>query len=269
MRFAVALGLALLSIPSFAQKWKVQYFYDENRNTFFIEDLSFPSAKRGIAVGTIRDEMGQSGKEKFVAMVTSDGGEHWATEPLKDHPRSVFFLNDSLGWMVGDNGIWFTEESGHNWKKIANQRKGDKKIGPVPPGGVILKVWFLDEKHGFAIGLQKTVLESKDGGVTWTPVEEAAKPSSNPAHTAYSVMWFDGKLGLIVGGSVPPRIDDPKLPTWMEPERAVKRKQIPTLKLQMETRDGGANWKSSTAPLFGDVTALRLAGLNGLVSFSF
>ncbi|MBZ5604782.1 MAG: hypothetical protein LAO79_20990, partial [Acidobacteriia bacterium] len=259
----------MMAVPAFGQRWKVQYFYDENRNTFFIEDLSFPSATRGIAVGTVRDELGQNNKEKYIALLTSDGGEHWSTEPLKDHPRSLFFLNDSIGWLVGDNGIWFTEESGRNWKKISNQRKGDKKFGPTPGGGVLTRVWFLDEKHGFAVGLQKTVVESKDGGVTWTPVEEAAKPSADASHTAYSVIAFDGKLGLIVGGSVPPRIDDPKLPSWMEPERAVKRRQVPTLKLQIETRDGGATWKSSTAPLFGDVTAVRLSGLNGLVSFSF
>ena len=253
-----------------AQKWKIQYFYDENRNTFFIEDLSFPSAKRGIAVGTVRDELGQSGKEKYIALVTSDGGEHWTTEPLKDHPRSLFFLNESSGWMVGDNSIWFTDEAGHNWRKIGNQKKPDKKLGPAPPGGVITRLWFLDDKHGFAIGLQKTVLETHDGGATWTAVAEAGKPSSNPGHTAYSEIAFDGpKVGVIIGGSVPPRIDDPKLPTWMEPERAIRRRQVPTLKLELETKDSGATWGSSTAPLFGDITALKLSGVTGLAVFGF
>lgn len=269
MKVPMLLCLALMASSAVAASWKVQYFYDVNRDTFFIEDLAFPSAKRGIAVGTIRDELGQS-KGKYTALVTADGGEHWTLEPLKDHPRSLFFLNDSIGWMVGDDGIWFTDESGRNWKKISNQKKGDKKIGPTPPGGVITQLWFLDEKHGFAVGLQKTVLETKDGGATWVPVAEAAKPSANPSHTAYSRIAFDGpKVGIIIGGSVPPRIDDPKLPAWMEPERAVRRRQIPTLKLELETRDGGATWHSSTAPLFGDIEALRLAGVTGLAVFSF
>ncbi|HWZ32545.1 MAG TPA: hypothetical protein VNX18_14490 [Bryobacteraceae bacterium] len=258
----------VLAQAALAQRWNIQYFFDQNRETFFIEDLSFPSAKRGIAVGTIAAE--QNSKIRYTAIVTSDGGQHWSTEPLKDHPRSLFFLNDSIGWMVADNGIWFTEESGRNWKKIGNQKKPNKKVGPTPPGGLLTRVWFLDEKHGFGVGLQKTVVETHDGGITWIPVDEAAKPSSNPAHTAYSQLAFEGpKLGLIVGGSVPPRLDDPRFPSWMEPERAVKRRQVPTLKLQLETRDGGATWRSSTAPLFGDVAALRLAGLDGMVVFSF
>jgi hypothetical protein len=263
--------LVLLTVTSvFGQRWKVQYFFDQNRDTFFIEDIEFPSAKYGIAVGTIRDELGQSDREKYSAILTSDGGEHWTTEPLKDHPRSLFFLNESTGWMVGDNAIWFTEESGRNWKKISNQRKPDHKLGPTPPGGLITKVWFLDEKHGFGVGLQKTVVETKDGGATWTPVADAAKPQANPGHSAYTEIAFDGpKVGLIMGGSVPPRVDDPKLPAWMEPERAVRRRQIPTLKLQMETRDAGATWRTSTAPLLGDVLALRLSGVNGLAVMSF
>ena len=270
-RVSVAAVLFLsAAFTAFGEQWKIQYFYDETRNNFFIEDLVFPSAKRGVAVGTIRDEFGQSGKDRYAAIVTSDGGEHWTLEPLKDRPRSIFFLNDSLGWMVSDNSVWFTDESGRNWKKIANQKKADKKLGPAPPGGVITRVWFLDEKHGFAIGLQKTMLESKDGGATWTPVQEAEKPAADPKHSAYQVIAFDGpKIGVVMGGSVPPRIDDPKLPTWMEPERAVKRHQVPTLKLEVETTDGGETWKATTAPLFGDLSAMKLSGTMGLAVFGF
>ncbi len=271
MRFARFFAFAfLIGSLAMAERWKIQYFYDEPRNTFWIEDLSFPSAKRGIAVGTVRSGPTQGFKEKYIAILTSDGGEHWTIEPLKDHPRSLFFLNDSIGWMVCDNGIWFTEESGHNWKKIGNQKKGDKKIGPVPAGGLITRVWFLGEKHGFAVGLQKSVLETKDGGITWTDVPEAARPAANPAYAAYSEIAFVGpKIGVIIGGSVPPRLDDPNVPTWMEPERAVKRRQVPTLKIELETLDGGATWRSSTTPLFGDVASLKLADKTGLAVFGF
>jgi photosystem II stability/assembly factor-like uncharacterized protein len=265
----LTLYLALLPPMAFAQRWRVQYFYDQDRNGLFIEDLVFPTAQRGIAVGTIYDELAANKKPKFTVLVTSDGGEHWTLEPFKEHPRSLFFLNDSIGWLVTDNAIWFTEESGRSWKKIGEQVKPDKKLAPVPAGGLILRVWFLDAQHGFAVGEQKTVLETHNGGATWTPVEEAAKPTANPAHTAYSRIWFDGKVGIIVGGSIPPRSDDPNFPAWMEPERAVKRRQIPTLTLMLTTLDGGEKWKSSTAPLFGAVTSLRLAAPYGLLTFAF
>ncbi len=52
-------------------------------------------------------------------------------------------------------------------------------------------------------------------------------------------------------------------PAWMDPERASKRKQVPTLTLLMQTNDGGATWESSTVPLFGLVTSLRFTGPTG------
>jgi hypothetical protein len=134
---------------------------------------------------------------------------------------------------------------------------------------LITRVWFKDRHNGFAIGLQKTVLETHDGGAKWTPVAEAAKPSAAAAHTVYSQIWMDGKNGLIVGGSRPPRPDDPHLPAWMEPERAVKRREVPTLAIVLQTVDGGATWTNSTAPLFGTVASVRLSGQLGMAVFEF
>ncbi|HLW76296.1 MAG TPA: hypothetical protein VKS01_04910, partial [Bryobacteraceae bacterium] len=176
--------LLLALAPVFAQKWKVQYFYDEGRDNLAIGDLAFPSPERGIAVGTIADELGR-GRPRFTALLTSDGGAHWTLQPLAEHPRSIFFLNDSTGWMVTDEGFWITRESGRSWKRLASQIKPNKKISHVE-GGLITRVWFLDEQHGFAIGAQKSVYESHDGGVSWKPVLEAAQPTGNPSFTAYT-----------------------------------------------------------------------------------
>lgn len=265
-----AFCVLLLAPLALAQRWTVQYFYDQDRNTLLLEDLAFPSAQRGVAVGSIYDEFSEHKKPKFAALVTSDSGAHWTLEPLKEHPRSIFFLNDSVGWMVTDEGVWFTEESGRGWKKISDQKKPDKKLAPAPQGGLILRVWFLDAQHGFAIGLQKTVLETRDGGRTWTPLAEAAKPASNPAYTGYTRIWFDGPRGIILGGSSPPRPDDAnRLPAWLEPEKAARRRQVPTLTILLQTLDGGATWISSTAPLLGVVTNVRLSGADGLAVFGF
>ncbi len=85
-------------------------------------------------------------------------------------------------------------------EKIGEQKKPDKKIGLTPPGGLITRVWFLDAQHGFAVGLQKTVFETHDGGKTWTPVAAAAKPPRTPLTRPTPQIAFDGpKLGLIVG----------------------------------------------------------------------
>lgn len=254
-----------------SQKWIVQYFFDELKQELYVTDLAFPSAQRGIAVGSIYDKV--SGREKYTEVVTADGGQHWTLEPLKEYPRSIFFLNDSVGWMVTDHGVWFTDESGRTWKKLCEQIKPDKTLEPPTTIGLLLRVWFLDENHGFGVGLQKTIVETKDGGRTWSPVEAAKKPAGNPAYTAYThIIFSDSKRGVIAGGSQPPRREDGMrgaLPSWMDPERASKRKEVPTLTLMGQTADGGATWEMTTAPLFGLVTSLRYDGTDGLIVMGF
>ena len=156
----------LLTLPAAAQKWAIQYFFDEMRQEMEITDLAFPTAERGIAAGAVYDKM--SGRERYVSLTSADGGAHWSMQSLKEYPRSIYFLNDSLGWMVTDRGVWFTEESGRTWKKLCEQIKPDKNLEPETTIGLLLRVWFLDEKHGFGVGLQKTIVETKDGGRTWT-----------------------------------------------------------------------------------------------------
>jgi len=254
-----------------SKKWTIQYFFDEMKQEMEITDLAFPTAQRGIAVGAIYDKA--SGHEKYTALLTSDGGQHWSLQPLKEYPRSIFFLNDSIGWMVTDKGLWFTEESGRTWKKLSEQLKPDKNLEPETTIGLLLRVCFLDEKHGFGVGLQKTIVETKDGGRSWSPVEAAIKPAGNPAYTAYTrIVFADAKHGVIVGGSQPPRNSDGMrgtLPAWMDPERASKRKQLPTLTLMMQTSDAGAIWESSTVPLFGLVSSFRFIGNEGLIVMGF
>src|SRR2546425_6389191 len=106
----------LLAPALLAQKWNIQYFYDEDRSRLELTDLAFPSAERGVAVGAIYDER-EGRKPKYTALVSSDGAAKWTLAPLKEFPRSIFFLNDSLGWLVTPNAIWFTEESGRSWTK--------------------------------------------------------------------------------------------------------------------------------------------------------
>ncbi|HLH41169.1 MAG TPA: YCF48-related protein [Bryobacteraceae bacterium] len=261
-----------LLISGFAQgadpQWKIQYFYDKLHETLAIEDLAFPSARHGVGVGAIIDETGAH-KPRDVELLTTDGGENWTLQPLHDSPRSIFFLNESTGWMAGDNAIWFTEDSGATWKRIGEQKKPEKKLGPAPPGGLITRLWFLDAQHGFAAGNQKSAFETKDGGKTWTAIAAAAKPAGDPAHAAYTQIAFTGNDGVIMGGAVTPRGDDPHLPSWMEPERAVRRRPAKGETMLIETHDAGKTWSATGADFYGTIISVRLSGSIGLAAFSF
>jgi hypothetical protein len=258
-------------------RWTLQYFYDQDGKDLHITDLAFPSAKRGIAVGAIVDREGR--KPQFTSLVTSDGGEHWVLTPLKEFPRSIFFLDELNGWMVTGESLWFTQEAGRSWTRVSDQIKPDKKLKDAPHTGLILRVWFLDAQHGYAVGLQKSVFETHDGGRTWKPVAEAAVPTSNPAYSAYSqIVFADSRRGMIAGGYAPPRNEgksrverdeEDGLPDWMHPESTLHRRQQPRLTLELDTRDGGVTWKSATAPLLGSVVSARLAGERGLLVFDY
>ncbi|HEY1760901.1 MAG TPA: YCF48-related protein [Bryobacteraceae bacterium] len=269
MRRTSALVLLLAIAPAlFGERWNIQYFYDENHSKLEIVDMAFPTAQRGIAVGWVGDTTSDR-KVKPTAVITNDGGAHWTLSPLKEEPRSIFFLNANSGWMVTETGIWFTSEAGLNWRKLCEQPKPDSKLGPATPGGLILRVWFVDEQHGFAVGYQKTVLKTSDGGKTWTHVAEAAKPAGNAAFTAYSTIVFDGNHGFIIGSSVPPRRDLGRFPSWMEPERATKTPAAPTVTLLLETHDQGVTWASSNSSLIGLVTTMKVAGAIGIDVFAY
>ena len=269
MKYLLSVSLLLCGLTQAAEpQWKVQYFYDKLHETLEIRDLAFPTPANGIGIGAIFDETGAK-KPRFTAVLTTDGGETWSLQPLHDDPRSLFFLNKSAGWMVGDEAIWFSDDAGQNWRKIGEQKKPERKEGKTPPGGLITRAWFVDEQHGFAVGYQKSAFQSADGGKTWTPIAEAEKPSLNPAYTEYSQIAFAGPTGIVMGGATPTHRDDPHLPSWMEPERAVRRQPTPNVGLVLETHDTGSNWRVSTVPVYGSPVALRLMADAGLAAFSF
>jgi len=254
----LAFGGILTAVPACAESWKMQYFYDRDKETLVFNDLKCPTARRCIAIGSIESDKG-SGKP--TAVVTSDGGAHWAPVALKEQPVSLFMLDDSVGWIVCAKSLWKTVEGGRGWERV----------GKLQPG--ILRVWFLDAKHGFAAGIKKSVLETTDGGVEWKPLAAAAEPKTREEYTVYNWIEFaDGRNGLISGYSRPPRRGEGSdLPDWVNAEKAATRREWPAVSITLDTHDGGKTWKPTTASLFGQITRVRLspAGVGlGLIGFS-
>lgn len=254
-----ALGLILATLPLSAQSWKMQYFYDQNKSSLVLADLKFPSARRGIAVGYIENEKGSH--QEPASLVTSDGGEHWRSVPLKELPVSLFFLNENAGWMVTTKGIWRTNETGNTWTKIGKT--------PTP----CLRVFFLNEKTGWAVGPRKAVYQTHDGGIHWSKLDAAAEPPGDPQYSAYTwVAFATPKLGLIAGYNQPPhRSWEPERPEWLDPEAAATRRQTPHLNYTLVTQDGGKTWHANSSSLFGETTRVFFTpegtGL-GLVEYS-
>ena len=248
----LALSILLLSPGLRAERWKVQFLYDEDNSSLTIQDLVFPNEKTGIACGALQREKSIKG----IVMVTRDGGVTWQRIEVAELPLSLQFLNESTGFMVTSKGLWKTEERGLTWKKL----KGWNNV---------LQVHFIDAGNGFAIGPNRTMLSTTDGGKTWIPVAEAKKlPASTNFH---SIAFQDAKRGLAMGSSSVPQRRDSLLPEWIDPESAAKRRQWPSLSASLETRDGGKTWEPQTAPIFGTMARLRFVpqGVYGMSIIQF
>jgi hypothetical protein len=234
------------------QRWDIQYRYRHIDSTLTINDLVFPSEKRGIACGYTTDNRE---KDHSLVLLTSDGGSNWTESPVKETGIALFFLDDSTGWMVTDKSIWTTAESGRSWTRL----------NKAPAG--MLRIWFLDRQHGFVAGLEKRVFETTDGGAVWTPLDILKEVQGNVAFTTFGEIAFSGDKGIVSGWNIPPR---PGGPDWMETNQAAMRIQTPHYSVMLETLDGGKKWIKSEASVFGTISRISLtpqgAGL-GLIEF--
>ena len=250
MRFAMNRAALLLVITAqlaagAGPRFVMKYFYDQDKSEIHLIDLKFPSDSHGMAAGIITEGK----KIEPAVVITTDGGAHWALQtlkdilPSKDVPLSLFFSSETEGWMVTEKGLWTTADFGRTWRKI----------GDVPKG--ISKVWFLTTTHGWGIGSTKQVIETTDGGKSWTPVAAAKEPPGAPATTVYSDIVFLRNHGIITGWNKPP--DYWSRPEWQSPES--RSADGPGTTIFLETTDGGKTWTSSSGSMFGQLTAVSIS----------
>jgi len=131
---------------------------------------------------------------------TLDGGENWLNIPhdSTDWPNSVFFLNDSIAWIVGfgngmgEGSIQKTTNGGNNWISQYN-------------GGwweVFYSVHFVNEDKGWAVGVYSgdgpphgIMYKTTDGGINWI----LQNPGIYPGLWS-SIFFINIDTGWVVGG---------------------------------------------------------------------
>lgn len=234
-----ALVLLLCSSLWGAERWQMQYFFDENKEELHFAAMAFCSPQRGVAVGFVSS----SDKVRPAAVVTSNAGKTWMLMEPDETGYALFFLDETAGWMVTDSGIWFTDECGRTWRRIHKQRG-------------LTDVRFVSRERGWAIGANKTVIETSDGGKTWTRVKAAEDLDTNPQRTTFHAMEFlSPQRGIITGKSS--RNRESSMPLWLDPH-PTQRAERPGLSVTLETHDGGASWMTSKVSMFGRISRVRL-----------
>lgn len=148
--------------------------------------VRFIGKKEGFIIGSLFKVV--NGKEVItdsLVLKSNDGGENWSrvTVPHKKEIIHMDFINDNIGWMVGDGGlILATVNGGETWEL---QRSGTDQP--------LYNVDFRDKNEGYAVGRRGTILRTENGGRTWEKVKV------NFAETFLRVDFADDKNGWIVG----------------------------------------------------------------------
>ncbi|MBA3649232.1 MAG: T9SS type A sorting domain-containing protein [Chitinophagales bacterium] len=174
-KLSTILSLTLCSITAFGQ-WAditpvstAQWLH----STYFI------GKNYGFVVGRYWNGSQPTG----MILKTIDGGANWNISYTDTMPelRTVFFLNNNIGFIGGDNGkVYRTTDGGNNWQLLNSNTTS-----------MITKIYFLDSNIGF-ITAGHEVFKTTDEGNNWT-----LQFSSSSIFT--SITFIDYQSGFIVG----------------------------------------------------------------------
>ncbi len=122
---------------------------------------------------------------------------------------------------VGDRGVVLTSAEGKTWKQSKS------------PVDVLLNaVYFVDDKTGWAVGHDASIIHTKDGGATWS-VQTYSAADNRPF---MDVLFLDAQRGMAIGA----------------------------YGLFKITQDGGSTWSDFSDPAFSE----NNPHLNGLTRIS-
>ncbi len=130
--------------------------------------------------------------QKSIIQKTTDGAKTWELQETgtEDILEDIFFLDASVGWAVGENGlILHTTNGGKNWK---TQTSGTTET--------LRNVRFVDKFTGWAVGGDfgvGVILSTNSGGKKWE-IEEANQKIVSVSVLDKKNAWLAGGRGLIL-----------------------------------------------------------------------
>ena len=173
LRFATFVLVPILS-PAWAQEgWQWKDPLPQGNDIHAVRFLSSNSVVAVAAYGT--------------ALRSSDGGDTWVVSypGTPASLRSLWFVNESIGFAVGHSGaIVKTIDGGNSWVQ-----------SPIVVDVTLLSVCFSDVMVGTVVGKSGTILRTTDGGVNW------AVQNSGTLAPLNAVGFFSELNGIAVGGS--------------------------------------------------------------------
>jgi len=189
--------------------------------------LSFADHEHGFIVGS-----------GGTLLATDDAGATWRPQNsgTKDHLLGVYALSRVRVFAVGAFGILLsTSDGGRSWSK--QELKWDTLIERIVKEGGYVEpnlnaVYFSSPEVGWAVGEFGVVLNTKDGGQTWT-----SQRYGSVLPQLYGIQFQDDRSGWAIG-------------------------QAGSL---IQTRDGGQHWSSVELETKRDFYAVSLSGERGVI----
>lgn len=203
----------------------------------------------------------------------------WADTSLAPRPAEMMpdahktILNDVIALedhylAVGDRGHILRSSDGLNWEQV-----------PVPVRAMLIRARFLNDRIGWAVGHDGTVLRTTDGGASWSLIHhnpERGKP-------IYDALLLDADNGWIVGANAIFKRTRDGGQTWedLEPDITIHGLNLSNiLKLadgtlvvsgekgtMARSLDGGETWQQLKTPYAGSFFGMLPWGDAGVLVF--
>lgn len=117
--------------------------------------------------------------------------EPQATVSTTQSLNSVYFVDKNTGWAVGNAGVYATTNSGTAWAPQGNQLSLELDS--------LNAVYFENANTGWAVGNHGTLLNTPDGGNTWTVQTSGTTSSLNSIQFINaSTGWASGTGGIVL-----------------------------------------------------------------------
>lgn len=154
-----------------------------------VDTLSFPGEINAIA----RSRQSHFHLAGYGQLYRSDdAGITWQVNAQEgDNYRNIFFINEQVGWVVGDAGsILKTENGGLDWEILNKPRVHNK--------AQFSAVHFHSELDGIAVGRNGLVWITDDGGSNWSVVEDVPAYNYTSVFMQMDIAWLCTDNGHII-----------------------------------------------------------------------
>ncbi|MDJ0800999.1 MAG: photosynthesis system II assembly factor Ycf48 [Calothrix sp. MO_167.B12] len=163
--------------------------------------------------------------------------------------------------------------------KVVSISDNPWEVVTVPTEAKLLDIAFSDKSHGYLVGSQSTLLETKDGGKNWQPIKlELDEPNYR-----FNGVSFNGQEGWIVGepsltlhttdggsswSNIPLSAKLPGSPISIVALGENTAEMVTDVGAIYKTTDGGQNWKAQVEQAVGVVRNMERSADGAYIAVS-